>query len=326
MTTIKKIVLLTSGGDAPGMNAAIRAVVRTALHHNIQVLASENGFMGLIEESLIELNARDVGNIIQRGGTILKTGRTKAFHDQAIRDKARSFLQREKIDGLIILGGDGSFRGAALLHAEGGPPIIGIPCTIDNDITGTDYTIGFDTARNTALDAIDKIRDTAFSLDRHFMIEIMGRATGFLAVDVGIAGGAEHILIPEFPIELEALCAKLKNKNAAKQGSIMVVAEANQPGHTIALAQAIKERTNIEYRVCILGHIQRGGCPTVKDRVCASLMGAQAIEHLIKHRNSKMMAEVNTNIVAVDFAEPKNATRYFEKAALIEINNVICDV
>lgn len=322
---MKKIIILSSGGDAPGMNAAIRASVRTALHHNIEVYGAINGFYGLTREEIIPLSNRDVGNIIQRGGTVLKTGRCPEFREKSTRDQVRAFLKKQNIDGLLILGGDGSFRGASLLQQEGGPPIVGIPCTIDNDISGSDYTIGFDTARNTALDAIDKIRDTAFSLDRHFMIEVMGRSSGFLAVDVGIAGGAEYILTPEFPIKIETLCEMLKSKNNMKQGSIMVVAEADKPDHSLELAKQIKQKTGINYRVCILGHIQRGGSPTVQDRVMASLMGAKAVEILLQ-KQSKMMAEKAGEIIAVDFPTPENATRYFNKAELLKINAVLCEV
>lgn len=321
---MKKIIILTSGGDAPGMNTAIRATVRSALHHNLEVFGALNGFYGLVREEIIPLGARDVGNIIQRGGTVLKTGRCPEFREKSTRDQVRAFLKKQSIDGLIILGGDGSFRGATLLEQEGGPPIVGIPCTIDNDISGTEYTVGFDTARNTALDAIDKIRDTAFSLDRHFMIEVMGRASGFLAVDVGLAGGAEYILTPEFPIKIETLCEKLKNKTHSKQGSIMVVAEADKPDHSIELAKQIKQKTGIDYRVCILGHIQRGGSPTVQDRVTASLMGAKAVEVLLQ-KQSKMIAQQAGEIIAVDFPAPENATRYFDKAELLKINAVLCE-
>lgn len=307
------------------MNAALRATVRMALYHKIEVFGAINGFYGLIREEIVPLSNRDVGNIIQRGGTILKTGRCPEFREKSTRDQVRAFLKKQQVDGLVVLGGDGSFRGATLLEQEGGPCVVGLPCTIDNDINGSEYTIGFDTARNTALEAIDKIRDTAFSLDRHFMIEVMGRSSGFLAVDVGIAGGAEYILTPEFPISIDALCKKLKNKTTAKQGSIMVVAEADKPAHSIELAKQIKEKTGIDYRVCILGHIQRGGSPTVQDRVVASLMGAKAIEVLLQ-KQSKMIATQAGEIIAVDFPDPNQATRYFSKKELLEINAVLCEV
>lgn len=217
MTEIKKIVVLTSGGDAPGMNAALRAVVRTAFCHGLEIYGSENGYSGLVHEKLVPLTPRSMANVIQRGGTLLKTRRLPEFRQKEVRDRARRFLAKEKIDGLVVLGGDGSFRGATLLNQEGGPQVVGIPCTIDNDIANTDYCIGFDTACNTAIEAIDKIRDTALSLDRNFIIEVMGRASGFIAVEVGIAAGAEFILIPEYPMPIEQLTNEINNQSGRKR-------------------------------------------------------------------------------------------------------------
>ncbi|ATN85648.1 6-phosphofructokinase [Coxiella burnetii] len=324
VTEIKKLIVLTSGGDAPGMNAAIRAVVRTALHYQFEVYGVTAGFAGLVNGQVVPLNSRAVANCIQRGGTILKTGRFKNFRFKAVRDKAREFLKKLQIDAMIVLGGNGSFAGASKLYQEGGPQMIGIPCTIDNDIQGTDYCIGFDTACNTALQAIDKIRDTAFSHERNFLIEVMGRSSGFIAVNVGIAGGAEIIALPEFHVDIDTLTQKIKKQHGKKSASIIVAAEANQPGHSFEVAKQIKEKTGIEYRVCVLGHTQRGGTPTVKDRVLASLMGAQAIEALKKGLTEKMIAYQNGKIAVAPLPDPDNGTRYFADEALLRVNNIIC--
>jgi len=323
--SIKKIVVLSSGGDSPGMNAALRAVVRSAIHSKIKVYASENGFSGLVQENLVPLNARSVANCIQRGGTILKTSRSAEFRKKEVRDRVRAYLQQQQIDGIIVLGGNGSFTGAALLHQEGGPNVIGIPCTIDNDIYGTDYCIGFDTACNTALEAIDKIRDTALSLDRNFIIEVMGRASGFIAVEVGIAVGAEYILIPEFPIALDKLAQHIKKQSGKKMASIIVAAEADKPGHTFQLAEQLKERTDLDYRVCVLGHMQRGGTPSTRDRVMGTLMGAKAVDAVKAGQNGLMMAVQNGEIVAVPFPTP-GATRYYDNLDNLEINQIICQI
>ena len=285
--SIKKLLIITSGGDAPGMNAAIRSVLRTALSHGIEVFGCEGGYQGLIEHNVFPMVSKDVANIIQSGGTILKTQRCEAFFQKTVRDQCREYLASLNIDAITILGGDGSFRGALVLEEEGGPRTVGIPCTIDNDIIGTEYTIGFDTACNTALQAIDKIRDTAFSLNRHFLVEVMGRAAGFLAVEVGIAGGAEFILIPEEPMSVEDLVYRLQHRKRKKLASIIVVAEAGETGRSLQLAEKIKELSGISYKVCILGHIQRGGAPTTKDRKMAALMGHHAVEYLIREGRKK---------------------------------------
>lgn len=326
---IKKILIISSGGDAPGMNAAIRAIVRTAIYHGMEVFGSENGFYGLVKRRVIPLDQTSVANCIQRGGTILKTGRCPEFRNKEVRDECREYLKELQIDAIIILGGNGSFIGASLLaneNSHNGPLLIGIPCTIDNDIVGTEYCIGFDTARNTALEAIDKIRDTAFSLDRNFLIEVMGRATGFIAVDVGIAGGAEIILIPEFPMSTEELVEKIQQKKRKKLASIIVMAEANQPGQSLQLAHEIKELTGIEYKVCILGHTQRGGTPTTMDRKTATVMGAKAVEALLEKQTLKMMAYNKGKIHLTPFPPADNATRYFENKELIHLNDIICEI
>lgn len=321
---MKKIVILTSGGDSPGMNAAVRATVRTALSHGIEVVASYSGYQGLVSEELIPLNTIGMANCIQLGGTILKTDRCLAFFDPKVRKRCVHFLKQKQIDGLVVIGGDGSFRGAALLYAEGGPPVVGIPATIDNDIEGTEYTIGFDTARNTALDAIDKIRDTASSHNRNFMVEVMGRRAGFLALDVGIAGGAEYILIPEAPIAVDELAARILDPSRKKLSSIMVVAEGEHPGHTLALANQLREKTGVVYRVCILGHTQRGGSPSALDRKVASLMGNKATQMLIDGNHNKMVALVNDRLMPMDFPNPEHPARKVSDRKLLEINEMIC--
>ncbi len=323
---IKKIVILTSGGDAPGMNAAIRAAVRSAIANDIEVFASENGYDGLVKRELKPLNVRSVANCIQRGGTILKTKRVLEFHEKSVRDQCRIFLEEQQIDGLIVLGGDGSFTGAARLQHEGGPRVIGIPCTIDNDIVGTEYCIGFDTACNTALSAIDKIRDTAFSLNRNFLIEVMGRASGFIAMEVGIAGGAEIILIPEFPMELDVLARKIKQQAGKKSASIIVAAESDEPGSSLKLVEEIKKKTGVTYKVCILGHTQRGGTPTAKDRVMGSLMGAKAVEALLTGGSCQMVAADHGKIITTNFPTQGQATRFFNDKKILKINQTICQI
>ncbi|MBP9726723.1 MAG: 6-phosphofructokinase [Gammaproteobacteria bacterium] len=321
---MKKIVILTSGGDSPGMNAAVRAAVRTALAQGIEVYASCSGYQGLVSEELMPLSTIGMANCIQLGGTILKTDRCLAFFDPKVRERCCHFLKQKQIDGLVVIGGDGSFRGAALLYAEGGPPVVGIPATIDNDIEGTEYTIGFDTARNTALNAIDKIRDTASSHNRNFMVEVMGRRSGFLALDVGIAGGAEYILIPEAPISVDELSARILDPSRKKLSSIMVVAEGEHPGHTLELAKQLKEKTGVVYRVCILGHTQRGGSPSALDRKIASLMGAKATQMLIAGEHNKMVALVNNRLVPTEFPDPEHPARKVVDRELLEINEIIC--
>lgn len=324
-TTIKKLAILCSGGDSPGMNAAIRAAVRMATHHNIDVFGVEMGYNGLIEESLFPIKADTVANIIMRGGTILKTGRCSAFYEKPGRDRARELLNQLHIDGMIVLGGNGSFSGARLLEEEGGPKTIGIPATIDNDIVGTEYAIGFDTACNTALNAIDKIRDTAFSLDRNFIIEIMGRETGFLAADIGIACGAEMILIPEFPFTPKQIVKRLHKRHRQKLCSLIVAAEAGKPNSSIQTAEDIEALSGIKYKVCILGHIQRGGAPTVTDRKLAGLMGAKAVTALMDGYSKTMTAYEEGKIILKNFPE-SNATRYFNDETLLRLNEILCEI
>jgi 6-phosphofructokinase 1 len=322
----KKILILSSGGDAPGMNAAIRAAVRTALYYQLEIYGCEMGYTGLMQKRIFPMAAESVANCIQRGGTLLKTGRTEEFKREEIQHECYRFIKSKNIDALIILGGDGSFAGAAALAKYGDLQVIGIPCTIDNDIVGTEYCIGFDTAKNTALDAIDKIRDTAFSLDRNFLIEVMGRASGFLAVDVGIAGGAEFILIPEYPMTTEDLVKEIKSKQRPKLSSIIVAAEAGHPGHSLQLAEDIRKMSGIIYKVAILGHIQRGGSPTLYDRKIASIMGAKAIEGILAGHTKKMIAVIDGKLALQDFPDPKKGTRFFDNYELLKINKIICQI
>ncbi len=324
----KKVLIICSGGDAPGMNAAIRAVVRCGIANGIQIFGAEGGYGGLVSESIIELNQKSVANCLQRGGTFLKTGRCLEFHHKNVRDKCRQFLQQQGINGLVVLGGNGSFQGAALLSSEEPTElqVIGIPCTIDNDIPGTEYTLGFDTARNTALQAIDKIRDTAFSTDRNFLIEVMGRSSGFLAVDVGIAGGAEMMLIPEFPVSLDALIHNIKHSQRHKMASIIVVAEGGKTGHSVQLAEEIKQQTGILYTVCILGHTQRGGSPTAMDRKIAALMGAEAVGAFLAGSTQTMTATRGNEITLAPFPSAEQSTEFFADKKLLELNNILCNI
>ncbi len=321
---MKKIVVLTSGGDAPGMNAAIRAVVRTGVYYGLNVYGSKLGYQGLVDQKLTALEPDSVANCIQHGGTILKAERCMAFYEKSVRDECRAFLKSENIDGLIVIGGNGTFRGAALLAEEGGPLVIGIPGTIDNDIPNTDYTVGFDTARNTALQAIDKIRDTASSHNRNFLVEVMGRKSGFLAVDVGIAGGAEVIITPEFDLSAERIVQKLTANKRPKQSSIIVVAEADQPGRSLKIAEQLEELTQVPFRVCILGHTQRGGSPTITDRLLASEMGYLAVKSLIEGESRKMTAVQQGKVRLALLPSNENSTRLFTDKKLLELNEVLC--
>lgn len=296
-THIGSIAVLTSGGDSPGMNPAIRSVTRAALNQGIRVVGIHRGYSGLIIGDMTELTSTDVSNIVQRGGTILKSDRCEAFKDPVVRHQAAIILQEHGIDGLIVIGGDGSLSGAHRLTQETGIPVIGLPGTIDNDVFGTDDTIGFDTAVNTALEAIDKIRDTAVSHERIFLVEVMGRNSGHIASQVGIACGAEMIVVPEYEFKLETLCFSLANQRAEGEGSsgIIVVAEGPRPGLTYRLAQQLEghgERPG----VCILGHIQRGGRPTGHDRVLASCLGASAVTYLQAGFSDIMVGMVNNEI------------------------------
>src|SRR5690606_7732797 len=265
---VNHLAVLTSGGDAPGMNAAIRAVVRTAVHDGARVSGVYRGFQGLIEDDIVELQARDVANVIQRGGTVLRTARSEEFMQPAGRAKAAEVLRGRGIEGLVVIGGDGSFRGALALAREHGVKVIGIPGTIDNDIFGTDVSIGFNTAINVALEAVDRLRDTAASHDRLFLVEVMGRRSGHIALHVGVAGGAEAILIPEAPLTAAEVAQMIvAAEKRGKSSSIIVVAEGAYPGGARELQRVVQEVSGYEIRSVILGHTQRGGTPTTRDRV-----------------------------------------------------------
>ena len=283
---VSRIGVLTSGGDSPGMNAAIRAVVRTGIYHGLEVYGVMRGYQGLLEDDIFKMESRSVANIIQRGGTILKTARCKDFLTPEGRKKGYDILKARGIDGLVVIGGDGSFQGAIKFSQEYDIPVIGIAGTIDKDIFGTDFTIGFDTAVNTAVSAIDKIRDTADAHDRLFIVEVMGRDAGYIALHSGIATGAENILVPEQKTNIEAIIASLAEKERRKKlVNIIVVAEGDESGGAEQLAKIIKARLpQTETRVTILGHIQRGGAPTCLDRLIASRMGYHAVECLLQGR------------------------------------------
>lgn len=288
---MKRIGVLTSGGDAPGMNAAIRAVVRTATYQNIDVFGIRRGFAGMIEGDIFRMQTTDVSNIIQRGGTILKTARSEEFRSKEGRLKAFTNLKDKGIDGLVIIGGDGSFRGAHQFCSEFSISVVGIPGTIDNDIKGTDYTLGFDTAVNTAVEAIDKIRDTASAHDRIFIVEVMGRDAGYIALYSGISCGAEDILIPERITNVETVLQHISfDKGRKKLMRIIVVAEGDDFGGARALEPIIQKRfPNLEVRCSILGHIQRGGSPTCFDRMQASRLGYAAVNALLEGRSDVML-------------------------------------
>lgn len=295
---VTKIGVMTSGGDSPGMNACIRAVVRTGIYHKLEVFGITRGYAGLIDNDIHKMESRSVANIIQRGGTILKTARCKEFLTPEGRKKAYTNLKKLGINGLVIIGGDGSFKGAQIFSNEYDIPCIGIPGTIDKDIAGTDFTIGFDTAVNTAIDAIDKIRDTADAHDRLFIVEVMGRDSGYIALHSGIGTGAEHILIPERKTDVEAVIASLQEKEKRKKlVNIVVVAEGDDFGGGADLANLIKERIpNFDIRVAILGHIQRGGAPSSMDRLIASRMGYSAVECLIEGKTNLMVGIMNNKM------------------------------
>lgn len=310
---MQRIALLTSGGDSPGMNACIRAVVRKAIYHGMEVIGIHRGFNGFIEGDMGPMNLSSVADIIHRGGTILHTARSEQFQTPEGRAKAYGNVKRFGIQGLVVIGGDGSFRGAGAFNKEYGLPFIGVPGTIDNDIPGTEQTIGFDTAINTVLDAIDKIRDTATSHERTFIIEVMGRKNGSIALFSGLAGGAESILIPEQPYDYEEICQRLlRGFRRGKVHSIIVVAEGTAGG--LEVGQRIKERTGFDTKVTILGHLQRGGSPSAADRLLASRLGAKAVE-LLMAGETRMMAGIKEGqVVGVDIDEALSEPRTVDMA------------
>jgi 6-phosphofructokinase 1 len=297
---IKTLAVVTPGGDAPGMNPAIRAVVRYAIFNGLKVKGIERGFDGLIHGDIIDMDLRSVSGIINRGGTILKTIRSKDFQKKNNRQIAYANIEHNDIDALVVIGGDGSLRGAAVIAKEAGIPVMHVPASIDNDIPCTDETIGFDTAVNTALDAIDKIRDTASSHERIFIVEVMGRDAGFLALEVGLTAGAEIILVPERKIPVSDVCKKLKEGlDRGKMSSIVVVAEGYGKGADIA--KVLERSLGVEVRVTVLGYIQRGGTPTADSRRLASVLGAKAVELLLNGQKNKMVGVLGGKVTATDF-------------------------
>ena len=308
---MKTIGILTSGGDAPGMNAAIRAVVRSAIYYGCKVYGINRGYKGLIESDLVEMNLSSVGDIIHRGGTILKSSRCEEFKTEEGRQKAVKILKKYNIDCLVVIGGDGSFRGAQKL-SELGFPAIGIPGTIDNDLAYTDYTIGFYTALNTIVDAISKIRDTSSSHERVNIIEVMGRHCGDLALYSGLAGGAETIIVPEIDYKIDDICLRLETtKKRGKRHSIIMLAEG--VGNVNDIGGKIIEKTGVDLRVTVLGHVQRGGSPTAFDRILASRMGVRAVELLLDGQSAKVVGIKDDEIIDMDIHEALSKKKDFDK-------------
>ena len=305
MYSIKTIGILTSGGDAPGMNAALRAVTRAAIFNGIKVKAIMRGYKGMVTNEIVEFKTQNVSNIIQHGGTIIKTARCDEFKTKEGRQLAYDNLRSHEIDALVVLGGDGTFTGARIFAQEFNFPIVGVPCTIDNDLYGTDFTIGYDTALNTVIDAVDKIRDTASSHERLFFVEVMGRDAGFLALNAAIASGAEAAVIPEISIKDDLLSEVIKNGfRKSKNSSIVLVAESDVTGGAQGVADRIKkEHPEYDVRVVVLGHMQRGGSPSAQDRILASRMGAAAIEALLEEQRNLMVGIVNDEIVYIPFTK-----------------------
>ncbi|AGA78628.1 6-phosphofructokinase [Echinicola vietnamensis] len=296
---ITKIGVLTSGGDAPGMNAAIRAVVRCAFYYNLEVYGIYRGYEGMIQNDIRQLNSSDIAYVLERGGTFLKSARSAEFRTPEGRKKAYENLQQHGINGLVVIGGDGSLTGAHLFYKEFGIPAIGLPGTIDNDLSGTDNTIGFDTACNTAIEAIDKIRDTATSHDRLFFVEVMGRDSGFIAINAGIGSAAAATLIPEKKMPVEALIDRLNTRaKAKKQANVVIVAEGGKSGGALEISKKVKKYLpNYDIKVTILGHLQRGGSPTSYDRVLASKLGVSAVEGLMQGKCDVMAGVINNKVV-----------------------------
>ena len=321
---IKSIGVLTSGGDSPGMNAAIRAVVRGAIFHGLKVYGIQRGYQGLVDNDMEEMISHSVSNIIQHGGTILKTARCMDFMTQEGRKTAHDNLLAHGIDALVVIGGDGSFAGAQELGAEFGFPIVGIPGTIDNDICGTDYTIGYDTALNTVVEAVDKIRDTASAHNRLFFIEVMGRNAGFLTLHSGIATGAEAIMVPEISDDYDMLNKFLDSAHKQhKSSSIVLVSEGDELGGAIKIAKkAQKEHPEYDVRVTILGHIQRGGSPTATDRINAGRMGVSAVEALLDGKKDVMVGLINGKIVTSPFSKSKKEKRPLDEK-LMELIGIL---
>lgn len=321
---MKRIAVLTSGGDAPGMNPAIRAVVRTGIAHGLEVFGIQRGYQGLIDGAVEPMSARSVSGIIHHGGTILRTARCHHFMDEAGRTHAAMQLRSLGIEGLVVIGGDGSYRGAHALWKEHGVACVGIPGTIDNDIGGTQYTIGFDTALNTAVEAIDRLRDTAESHDRIFFVEVMGRHSGFIAMYSGLAGGAEAVLAPENPTDVAALVEDLREMaQRGKTSMIVVVAEGDDAGDAFAIAKQVTETSEFkDVRVSVLGHVQRGGTPSAFDRVLAARMGAAAVEALLDGASGVMMVTINNEIARRPLEEAWTSRNLFDPD-LFRVNRLL---
>ena len=321
---MKKIAVLTSGGDAPGMNAAVRAVIRTATVLEVDVVGVTYGYQGLIEGDFVDFTTSSASNIIQRGGTILKSARSEEFRTKEGRQKAFEQIQQKGVDGLIAIGGDGTFTGASIFSIEFGLPVVGVPATIDNDLAGTDDTIGYDSALNTAMQAIDKIRDTADAHDRLFLVEVMGRDAGFIALETGISIGAELILLPESLLDVGEIRSSLKGiLREQKRSSLVIVAEGDETGGALKLADKLKDDFNqYEMRVTILGHIQRGGSPTARDRVLASRLGSEAVKAIVEGHSSVMVGIVNkrTQLTPLKSAVAKKKDINYE---LLELSKIL---
>lgn len=325
MISIQKIGVLTSGGDAPGMNACIRAIVRTGIFKGKQMVGILQGYQGMIDKKFIEMDSHSVCNIIQLGGTILKTARCAEFRTKEGRAKAYKNLREEGIDALVVIGGDGSFTGAEILSREFNIPVICIPGTIDNDLYGSDFTLGYDTANNTVIEAIDKIRDTAASHDRLFFIEVMGRDSGCIALWAGIAGGAEAILLPEKDTAIDDLIKKLEaGANSKKTSSIVIIAEGDKNGGAYNVAKLVKDKFDFyDIKVTILGHLQRGGSPSSYDRVLASRMGYAAVNSLLQGETRKMVGIRNNTIQLTSLEEALNNTSFKLDEDLLEMSSVL---
>ena len=324
---MKRIAVYTSGGDAPGMNACIRAVVRTAIFKGLEIYGISYGYDGMINGNIKKMYSHSVSNIIQRGGTILKSARSELFMTKEGRKTAYDQLRSNGIEGLVAIGGDGTFTGAKVFFEEYGIPVIGCPGTIDNDIYGTDYTIGFDTAVNTALEAIDKIRDTAAAHDRIFFVEVMGRDSGYIALECGIGGGAEFVMVPETETDIKKVVKSLKNLRKSKSSSIIVVAEGDEEGSADQIMEKVKTKIqdeDKEFKVTTLGHIQRGGNPTARDRVLASRCGMAAVEGLIEGKSNCMAGIVSGEVLYTPFDDCINKSKPLngDHLKLIEILSI----
>jgi len=318
---INKIAVLTSGGDSPGMNAAIRAVVRTGIYHNLEVVGVHSGYQGLLEKRLLPLNLKSVGGIMQHGGTLLMTSRSEEFKAKSGVKKAANILRESQIDVLVVIGGDGSMAGALDLYQLEGFPVICLPATIDNDLFGTDMCIGVDTALNTVISAIDKIKDTASSHRRAFIIEVMGRNCGYLALMSGLAGGVEYVIVPEFPVNLEDVSNKLK-KGYQRGKSHCIVLVAEGAGDVYDIGKFMEDKIGFEMRVTVLGYLQRGGFPSAFDRIIASRLGSAAVEQLLKKNDHHMIGLLGNEIKAIPLAEVLSQKNKLRKS-MYELANIL---